>query len=129
MISCHGRCSGESSRRAHPEPAREARRGMEARHLVTELRAALEAHRPELLRHCYRMLGSFADAEDLVQEVLLNAWRARDSYAGTAPLSHWLMRIATNACLDELGRRRRRARSLPQLEAAPAEGTGPIEAS
>ncbi len=96
---------------------------------VTDFKERLAVHRPELLRHCYRMLGSFADAEDLVQEVLLNAWRARDSYAGTAPLSHWLMRIATNACLDELGRRRRRARSLPQLEAAPAEGTGPIEAS
>ena len=98
---------------------------MEARHLVTELRAALEAHRPELLRHCYRMLGSFADAEDLVQDVLLNAWRARDSYAGEAPLRHWLLRIATNACLNELARRRRRG--LPQLDHAAAPASEPLE--
>ena len=65
-------------------------------------------HRPDLLRHCYRMLGSFADAEDIVQDVLLNAWKARESYAGDAPVGHWLMRIATNACLNELARRRRR---------------------
>ena len=74
-------------------------------------------HRPALLRHCYRMLGSFEEAEDIVQEVLLRAWRARDSYAGDAPLAHWLMRIATNACLNVLTRGRRRA--LPQLDREP----------
>jgi len=74
-------------------------------------------HRPALLRHCYRMLGSFEEAEDVVQEVLLRAWRARDSYAGDAPLLHWLMRIATNACLNTLTRARPRA--LPQLDRDP----------
>ena len=73
-------------------------------------------HRPSLLRHCYRMLGSYADAEDVVQDVLLNAWKARAQYAGDVPVAHWLMRIATNRCLDELARRKRRA--LPQLEQA-----------
>jgi RNA polymerase sigma-70 factor (ECF subfamily) len=74
-------------------------------------------HRPALLRHCYRMLGSFEEAEDVVQEVLLRAWRARDTYAGDAPLAHWLMRIATNACLNVLTRERPRA--LPQLDRDP----------
>jgi RNA polymerase sigma-70 factor (ECF subfamily) len=75
------------------------------------------------------MLGSFADAEDLVQEVLLRAWRARNRYAGQAPLSHWLMRIATNACLDELARQLRERRSLPQLDGPPTPGMGPIESN
>ncbi|HEY4185861.1 MAG TPA: RNA polymerase subunit sigma-70 [Polyangia bacterium] len=74
-------------------------------------------HRPALLRHCYRMLGSFEEAEDVVQEALLRAWRSRDSYVADAPLAHWLMRIATNACLNALTRGR--ARALPQLERAP----------
>ena len=74
-------------------------------------------HRPALLRHCYRMLGSFEEAEDVVQEVLLRAWRSRETYAGDAPLAHWLMRIATNACLNALTRGRPRA--LPQLDRDP----------
>jgi RNA polymerase sigma-70 factor (ECF subfamily) len=93
---------------------------------VTELRETLAAHRPDLLRHCYRMLGSFADAEDIVQDVLLNAWKARDSYAGDAPIGHWLMRIATNACLNELARMRRRG--LPPTEREPSHGLAAIEA-
>ncbi|HKY34770.1 MAG TPA: RNA polymerase subunit sigma-70 [Polyangiaceae bacterium] len=92
---------------------------------MTDLRERLSAYRPDLLRHCYRMLGSFADAEDRVQEVLLNAWRARESYAGDAPLEHWLYRIATNACLNELAKRRRRG--LPQVERAPAAAPEPLE--
>jgi len=85
----------------------------------------LAAHRPALLRHCYRMLGSFADAEDIVQEVLLSAWKARESYSGAVPIEHWLMRIATNACLNELARRKRRG--LPQLEREPAAAFDHIE--
>jgi RNA polymerase sigma-70 factor (ECF subfamily) len=82
---------------------------------------ALARHRPELLRHCYRMLGSFSDAEEVVQEVLLKAWRSRDTYAADAPIQHWLMRIATNTCLNALTRPG--VRGLPQLDraAAPAE--------
>jgi RNA polymerase sigma-70 factor (ECF subfamily) len=87
--------------------------------------AELSTHRPALLRHCYRMLGAFADAEDLVQDVLLRAWRARDSYGGDVPLDHWLFRIATNACLNELARRKRRG--LPQLDRPAARPTDPLE--
>jgi RNA polymerase sigma-70 factor (ECF subfamily) len=94
-----------------------------------ELDDQLASHRPELLRHCYRMLGSYADAEDVVQDVLVNAWKARASFAGQVPISHWLMRIATNACLNELARRKRR--DLPQL-VRPATVVGdhiePVEA-
>ncbi len=71
------------------------------------------------------MLGSFADAEDVVQDVLVNAWKARESWAGDAPIGHWLMRIATNACLNELARRKRRA--LPQLEREPSPGLAALE--
>jgi RNA polymerase sigma-70 factor (ECF subfamily) len=84
----------------------------------SELGEAFAGLRPDLLRHCYRMLGSFAEAEDTVQDVLLRAWRSRDTYAGDAPLAHWLMRIATNACLNRLTRDRRRA--WPQLDRSPA---------
>ena len=92
---------------------------------MTDFRETLAAHRPDLLRHCYRMLGSFADAEDIVQDVLLNAWKARATYAGDAPVGHWLMRIATNACLNDLARKRRRA--LPQTEREPSSGLAAIE--
>ena len=92
---------------------------------MTDFRERLSTFRPDILRHCYRMLGSFADAEDMVQEVLLNAWNARESYAGDAPLEHWLYRIATNACLNELARRRRRG--LPQIESEPSSLAEPLE--
>ena len=70
--------------------------------------ALVEPHRRELHVHCYRMLGSFEEAEDQVQETLLRAWRSRESFAGGPGLRAWLYKIATNACLDALRSRARR---------------------
>jgi RNA polymerase sigma-70 factor (ECF subfamily) len=84
---------------------------------------ALAAHRPELLRHCYRMLGSFADAEEAVQDALASAWKGRKSYSGAAPLRHWLFRIATNTCLNA---RKARRRALPNATAGPARAGAPV---
>jgi RNA polymerase sigma-70 factor (ECF subfamily) len=72
--------------------------------------ALLERYRRELQLHCYRMLGSFEDSEDLVQETLLRAWRKRKSFEGRSSFRVWLYGIATNACLDALRRNPRRAR-------------------
>ena len=68
--------------------------------------AVTERFRRQLHVHCYRMLGSFDEAEEIVQETFLRAWRARRAFEGRALLRSWLYRIATNACLDVIARRR-----------------------
>ncbi len=70
--------------------------------------ARVEPHRRELHVHCYRLLGSFEEAEDLVQEAFLRAWRRRETFQGRSSVRAWLYRIATNACLDALDKRPRR---------------------
>jgi RNA polymerase sigma-70 factor (ECF subfamily) len=71
-------------------------------------RALVEPYRRALEVHCYRMLGSVHDAEDVAQETLLRAWRALERFERRASVHTWLYRIATNACLDEIERRPRR---------------------
>jgi RNA polymerase sigma-70 factor (TIGR02960 family) len=83
-------------------------------------RELIEPHRRELQVHCYRILGSLQDAEDMVQETLLAAWRSLDAFEGRASVRAWLYRIATNRCLDALRARSRRPREVQAMNELPA---------
>src|SRR5436305_1618988 len=87
----------------------------------------IEPYRHALHVHCYRMLGSAQDAEDLVQETLLREWRALGRFEPRAQFQTWLYRIATNACLDELERRPRRPELIAPFPDRPvSEAEAPV---
>src|SRR3954447_3877185 len=75
--------------------------------------ADAERYRRELQLHCYRMLGSYEESEDMVQETFLRAWRKRESFQARSTFRAWLYRIATNASLHALAQDPRRARGVP----------------
>jgi RNA polymerase sigma-70 factor, ECF subfamily len=115
---------GEEARRAAPA-------GFEGAHPgrwpgVGDFDDLVRRYRRELHVYCYRMLGSFDEAEDHVQEVLLRAWRSREHFQGRSSPRTWLYRVATNACLDTLRRKSRPAVAAPS--SAPA-GPGPSVAA
>ena len=89
-------------------------------------RELTEPHRRELQLHCYRILGSVHDAEDMVQETLLAAWRSLEGFEGRASVRSWLYRIATNRCLNALRARSRRPREVPAMR-DPLPPTGHTE--
>ena len=105
-------------------PRMTATRQAEARVLARALagnedafRELTSPYRRELQLHCYRILGSVQDAEDLLQETLLAAWRSLDAFESRASVRAWLYRIATNRCLNALRARARRPQELQAMDA------------
>jgi RNA polymerase sigma-70 factor (ECF subfamily) len=93
---------------------------------AAEFERAMDAHRRGMTAYCYRMLGSWDDAEDAVQDTYLRAWRALDAFEGRAQLRSWLYAIATNVCMTMLDGRSRRA--LPMDLEAPSSSTATLGA-
>lgn len=89
-----------------------------------EFGALVERYRREIQAHCYRLMGSVHDAEDMAQETFLRAWHRRETYEGRASLRAWLYRIATNVCLDAL--RKRPKRFVPSTREAVSTLAEPI---
>src|SRR6185436_8812155 len=87
----------------------------------------IEPYRKQLLAHCYRILGSFEDAEDMLQETLLRVWKRLDSFEGRSSLRAWLYKVATNASLDALDSRR--VRGLPRELYARGDPAAPLPAA
>jgi RNA polymerase sigma-70 factor, ECF subfamily len=83
---------------------------------------AAEEHHRALKLHCYRMLGSFHEAEDAVQETMLRAWRGFDDFEARASIKNWLYRIATNVALNRVASRSRRGRLMPDQLGGPSTG-------
>jgi RNA polymerase sigma-70 factor, ECF subfamily len=92
--------------------------------VTDDLTTAIDAHRQDVVLLCYRMLGSFAEAEEAAQETALKAWRSRASFRGDASFRTWLHRIATRVCLDLL-RQRRGRRLPPDVRRLPADPRQP----
>ena len=84
----------------------------------------IEPYRKQILVHCYRILGSFEDAEDMLQETLVRVWKRLDSFEGRSSLRAWLYKVATNASLDALDSRR--VRGLPKELYARGDPTQPL---
>src|SRR5919206_4968661 len=92
-------------------------------------RELTEPHRRELQVHCYRMLGSFQDAEDALQDTLLAAWQGLGGFEGRASIRTWLYRIATNRCLNarrSASRRLAREWDMPEVEPPEPSSFGEI---
>ncbi|MCL4252765.1 MAG: sigma-70 family RNA polymerase sigma factor [Anaerolineae bacterium] len=83
-----------------------------------------DQHRHELYAHCYRMMGTLDDAEDMTQETFLRAWRGRNTYEGRASVRAWLYKIATYACLDAL--KKQSKRYIPRTREAVSDSSAPI---
>ncbi len=134
VILCRERSGDTMSQSAGEKTAFQRRAGLDpavAIHLAAaragdqrEFSGLTEPYRHELQLHCYRILGSLQDAEDIVQETLLRAWRRLETYEERAPLRAWLYKIATNACFDALAKRPRRV--LPTAQTAPADPRQPF---